>query len=242
MKDNKQFVLMNLISYASQRENLNDAQKSALLIMSTFLEFNKKGVMFDTKGGNMTVNTLQKLMGYSNRKQAVRIVSHCEDLGLVLTEKKGQDIEVTLTEAIFRCGYSNGEDYASYIKVYKKSLRELLIKMKPKDIGFLFDLLPHFHKDSHILCENPTWEGIDGMQAWSCKTIADKINIPERQVKTKMKALRSIGFLFTLLGKGEAHWISPEYASRKEEFLSVAEIEKVATLYSSNLKLDNYMF
>ncbi|EJR18258.1 hypothetical protein [Bacillus cereus] len=240
VKDNRIFSWMDTVRYIEQTKTLNDVQKGSLIIMSTFLEFDGQGRLITPDGEYLTANKLVKILGKS-RKTVNRILDNCEYAGLLFTEAIGKDRNITFTPSVFGCGHLEIQPESSYVKVFKIKVRKLVKELSLKDLGFLADLLPHFHKDSYILCENPTWNGFEGMRAYTESGLQKLFGLDKRTLNGKIKKLRACGFLMITLGRSEVYYVSPEFVSRKNKKETLEYIQKVATEYSDNFKDENLL-
>lgn len=219
----------NTVNQIATKVSLNDIQKGSMLVMSTFLELNGEGKLFDTEGGKLTINKLSKLLGKSTRT-AKRIIDECENIGALTTHKEGKETVITFTDMLYTCGKLEGEQ-TQHVKVFKVAVRNLIKVLTLKEVGFLSDLLPHFHHKSHILCNNPTWNGSDGMQVWRRKDIIEVLEYDKDFVRKAVNKFIRNGILLELKSRIDVIYLSPEIACRQASGVTLEEIEKVALQY-----------
>ncbi|KXY31204.1 hypothetical protein ACTFRO_14695 [Bacillus cereus group sp. MYBK163-2] len=238
-QDKRHFSWQNSVNQVAIKYQLNDIQKGSLLLMSTFLKNNGQGELYDTKGNHLTVNKLADLIGRS-KKQADRIVDECENIGAVTTQREGKERIITFTDMIYTCGNLEG-DNKKYAKVFKLAVRKLGSMLSLKELGFLSDLLPHFHWESHILCENPTWNGTEGMKVWRRKDIIEKLGYNRNVVTSTFRKLKDNDVILELSGKIDVIYLSPNIVSRQSDKVTLEQIEKVARSVADNLTRKSYL-
>ncbi|MGM2824269.1 hypothetical protein [Bacillus cereus group sp. Bce006] len=235
-QDKRYFVWQNTINHLAVQYSLNPIQKGALLIMSTFLENNGDGKLFDTEGSTFTVNKIAELSGMSTR-QAKRIIEECENIGALTIEKVGRNIEITFTDMLYSCGTLEKNKMDQFAKVFKLPIRELASKFSLKELGLLADLLPHFHKDSHILCDNPTWNGSEGMKVWRRKDIVEVTGHNKKFVSATITKFIRKGVMLETKSLIDVLYLHPDYVSRSDEKKILDTIKEVASGYANDSKV-----
>ncbi|PHD21294.1 hypothetical protein COF37_21395 [Bacillus wiedmannii] len=235
-KDTKHWSWQNTLMYISQRDNLTPIQRGSLLIMSTFLDNNGEGKLHDSIGGELTVIKFAKLIEKSVRT-AKRIIEECENIGALTTHKEGKETVISFTDMLYICGKLPSDKEMKYVKVFKTSVRALVKDFKLNEIGFLADVLPHFHHENHILCENPTWNGTDGMEVWRRVDIVENLHYEKKFVSaTIMKFIRN-GVMLELRGRRDVLYLHPDIARRSPEKCIPEEVEKVACSVADDPKV-----
>ncbi|MGH1054260.1 hypothetical protein ACQVUC_04150 [Bacillus paranthracis] len=220
-------------------DSLNDVQKGALLLMSTFLKRNANGETTDSKGGKFTVNKLSELTGKSTR-QAKRIVTECENIGALVTHKEGKETVITFTEMLYKCGTLKGDNRMNHIKVYQQRVREVSEKLSLKELGLLADLLAHFHWKTHILCENPTGDTQD-IKIWRRKDIIEKLRYNRKFVYDTINKFKKNRILIEISAQIDVICLSPYVVSRQAEKVTLEQIEEVAHSIADNLTSNSYL-
>ncbi|WP_208019037.1 hypothetical protein [Bacillus arachidis] len=240
LQDDKRFSWQDTINQVAIKNQLSDIQKGALLIMSTFLEFNGDGKLFDTKGGKLTVNKLAPLIRRDTRT-AKRIVTECENIGALTTHKEGKETIITFTDMLYKCGETLKGTAERFVKVYKLSVRELVGKFTLKEIGFLSDLLPHFHWKTHILCENPTEMDSNKIKVWRRKDIIEKLRYNKDFVYETMNKFKRNLVTIEISSAIDLICLSPNLVSRQEYKVTLEKIEEVAHSIADNPQGISYL-
>ncbi|GAB6594368.1 hypothetical protein C2L96_21095 [Bacillus cereus] len=231
-QDKKHFAWQNTVNQIAVKHSLSDIQKGSLLIMATFLELEGNGRATDTKGNDLTVNDFSKITGKS-RKQALRILEACENIGAITMEKEGKDIVVRFTDMLYICGKAQG-DTRQFAKLFKLSVRELIKTFSLKELGLLSDLLPHFHWKTHILCENPTETDLSNIQVWRRKDIIEKLGYSRKFVYDTMNKFKRNKATIEISSTIDVICLSPNLVSRQSDRVTLEEIEKVADSVANN--------
>ncbi|MGM1433609.1 hypothetical protein ACS2CQ_11810 [Bacillus cereus group sp. BceL295] len=226
------FSWQNYAHHVAMKESLNDVQKGALLLMSTFIKRNSEGKLIDTRGGELTVNQLAKLIEKSPR-QAKRIVTECESIGALTTRKEGKEIVITFTDMLYKCGTLEGEK-KNHVKVFQQRIREVSKELSLKELGLLADLLAHFHWKGHVLCANPTAYELDKIQAWRRQDIIERLGYNKKFVTTSMRKFKNNRILLEVSGRVDLIVMSPYIACKQAEKVTLEEIEKVADSVANN--------
>ncbi|OWT48944.1 hypothetical protein [Bacillus sp. K2I17] len=232
------FSWQNYGRHLAIEETLNDVQKGALLLMSTFIKRNSDGILIDTRGGEFTVNQLAKLTGKSPR-QAKRIVTECENIGALTTRKEGKETIITFTEMLYKCGSLEG-DKMNHVKVFQQRVREVSQDLTLKELGLLADLLAHFHWKTHILCANPTEYDMGNVQPWRVQDIVSQLGYNHKFVTASIRKFKANRILIFVSAKVDFFVMNPYIASKQAEKVTLEEIEKVADSVANNPNVKYY--
>ncbi|PHF95449.1 hypothetical protein [Bacillus wiedmannii] len=234
-QDKKHFAWQNTVNQIAVKHSLNDIQKGSLLVMATFLELEGNGRATDTKGNALTVNDFSKVTGKS-RRQAMRILEECENIGAITMEKDGKEIVIRFTDMLYICGKAQG-DNRQFVKLFKLSVRELIKTFSLKELGLLSDLLPHFHWKTHILCENPTEMELSNIQVWRRKDTIEKLGYSRKFVYDTMNKFKRNKATIEISSAIDVICLSPNLVSRQSDRVTLEEIEKVADSVANNPKV-----
>lgn len=234
-EDNTWFSWQNYARHIAIKETLNDVQKGSMLLMSTFIKRNSNGLLYDTRGGELTVNDLAKLTGKSVR-QAKRIVSECENIGALTTRKECNEIVITFTDLLYKCGNLEGEKL-NHVKVFQQRVREVSSELTLKELGLLADILAHFHYKTHILCANPNEMDTENIRPWRRQDIVEQLGYNHKFVTASMRKFKNNRILLEVSGRVDLIVMSPYIASKSAEKVTLEQIEKVADSVANNPKV-----
>jgi predicted transcriptional regulator len=230
---NEQFVRVKE-DFNKVKKLLSLEQSGMLMFLLGFVKFNEEGQLFnDSK--RMTVSDIAKLLGKSEA-QTRKVLSELEGLSLIYREKVGRNVFVSLGETFFNCGYS--EDSFKFVKVYKTRLKEIAKKLTLSEIGFLMQLLSHFHWETHLLVDNPSETDKSKLVIWSRKHIAEELGLSIDFVKRAIPKLRKVQAIVEVKSAKTGLVLAPSLVCRQEQKPSFDKI--VRTINEAGLTKENF--
>jgi hypothetical protein len=90
-----------------------------------------------------------------------------------------------------------------FVKTFTTEVKGLYNIMKPKDLGFIYKLLPYVHLATNLLCENPHEQNVSKIIPLNKAVIAKLTGIDESTVYRKLQKLKLDNmYVFAEVSKG----------------------------------------
>ncbi|MFE5390741.1 MULTISPECIES: hypothetical protein [Bacillus cereus group] len=231
-EDTRAFSWQHIMNHMEVSEHMTPNQKGALLYLATFLKIGKCGELLKKASTLTDVSKLFERTTEATRK----ILRECEKVGAVeLTKVKGR-YQITFTDLLYSCG-KRGKVKDTHVKLFKREMQDYAKKLELNELGLLADMLAYFHKDLHILCENPTEDDIEKVRVYKPTKVFEKLGYDKDFVRKALKKFNDIGITLEIKTLGiKVVCLSPEIVSRKGRMVTIADIKKVASLHRLTTK------
>lgn len=230
---NEQFVRVKG-GFEEVKKHLSLEQSGLLFFLVGFVKFNEEGKLFNNSE-RMTVSDIAKLVGKSEA-QTRKVLGELETLSLIDREKVGRKVFVSLGETFFNCGYS--EEAFKFVKVYKTRLKEIIKQLTLNEIGFLMQLIPHFHWKTHLLVDDPNENDLSKLVVWQRKNIAEELGLSIDFIKRAIPKLRKVQAIVEVKSAKTGIVLDPSLVCRQELKPTFEEI--VRTINDAGLTKENF--
>jgi hypothetical protein len=179
-------------------------------------------------------------------KNASNIIKKFEEKGFLFvtrpnsTRSKGTNYTRDIENSIYEINpkfFAKGKTAAiKFVKIYLKNFRILTQGLSPAEKGFLLNIIPFFHYDQYVLCENPNEKNIDNLIYFTRKGLAKQLKTTRENATKKIKKLKDAGILGEFDSKGTmALYIHPDLIFKKDiEFEDVGYTDLVRDLFLIN--------
>ncbi|KQX45873.1 helix-turn-helix domain-containing protein [Paenibacillus sp. Root444D2] len=180
----REFVFTDMDEIRAVIEVLNETECGRLLFLQTFVERNTNRLVKGKKP--MSKRDIKETLGlddksfgaFFNAMERYRIVISVENGGFAIND---------------RYHFSGKTDNTHVIKSFSTRVRDLYGKYDPRDLGFIFKLLPFVHYWTNTICRNPNEPEIESIEALSKQEIAEITGMNESTVYRKISRLQFDG-------------------------------------------------
>lgn len=194
---------------------LTSAQCGYLLVLSTYINYDGLIVTSERNGEAMSRNDMLAALGLreSQRSTLSEFITTCTNYGIMCETADG----LTISDAIHTRGKV---DNPNVVRSYVTRLREMARTNKPEHIGFLYKLIPHIHKHSNILCENPNEDIPSKRGKLNRKQIAEATGVSTGYVTRLTSSMtyngRSVFAKVTTATEGTFYMLNPQIFRRAD--------------------------
>ncbi|MCM2590483.1 hypothetical protein NDQ53_14365 [Rossellomorea marisflavi] len=178
--------------YSEVQKHLTLEQNGVALFMLSLMRFEKDGKLYINRN-RVSIGSLAKLLGKSDR-QLRRVIDELEKHSVVVREKEGRHVFLSMGETFFISGYSPEKFF--FVKLYKARLKEVAKKLTLSELGLLMLLTSKFHWETHLLVENPSEQDNKKLLIWKRKHIAEEFDISMDFVKRAIPKLRKVRAIY----------------------------------------------
>lgn len=204
---------MDRLPYVSDALTL--AQSGYLLILASYLSYDGVIVRSENDPEPMTTADMRQVLRLTGTKESTfyDFLDACLAYGII-TEKSGG-------YAITRQFHFKGRaDNDRVVRTFINRLRALYSEVSAHDIGILYRLIPHIHKESNILCANPEEPVPSKVRKLNRKQLAEvvgvKPDIVTRAVKRMIFDGHSVFAKVTTATDGTFYMLNPSVFRRKD--------------------------
>ncbi|MYL65442.1 hypothetical protein GLW07_18955 [Bacillus hwajinpoensis] len=190
-RTNEQFIMVKE-RYKDVKIHLSLEQNGVLMFMVSLMKHNSEGLLFHNSK-KVGFSELANLIGKSER-QVTRVIEELEKLSLVVREKDGRKVVLSLGENFFHSGYSDGS--FKFVKLYKTRLKEIAQNLSLSELGLLMYMVSHFHYDINLLVDNPQEKDKSKLLIWKRKHVAEEFDVSIDFVKRAFPKLRKVRAIY----------------------------------------------
>lgn len=207
------FNVMDKMPYVG--DVLTSAQCGYLLVLSTYVDYDGLIVTSERNGEAMSRNHMLSVLGLkeSQRSTLSEFINACLCYGIM----KETDDGLVISSAIHTKGKVSTPNV---VRSYVTRLRDMARTNKPEHIGFLYKLIPHIHKHSNILCENPNEDIPSKRGKLNRKQIAEATGVSvgyvSRLTSTMTYNSRSVFAKITTATEGTFYMLNPQIFRRAD--------------------------
>lgn len=207
------FNVMDKMPYVG--DVLTSAQCGYLLVLSTYLNYDGLIVTSERDGEAMSRKDMLAALGLreSQRSTLSEFITTCMNYGIMCETAEG----LTISDAIHTRGKV---DNPNVVRSYVTRLREMARTNKPEHVGFLYKLIPHIHKHSNILCENPNEDIPSKRGKLNRKQIAEATGVSTGYVTRLTSTMtyngRSVFAKVTTATEGTFYMLNPQIFRRAD--------------------------
>ncbi|WJH34279.1 winged helix-turn-helix domain-containing protein [Paenibacillus sp. CC-CFT747] len=177
----REFVFTDMVEIRAVIEVLNETDCGRLLFLQTFVERNTNRLVKGKKP--MSKRDLKDTLGLDDKSfRSFFDAMACYEI--IISSSDGS----YAINAQFH--FSGKTDNTKVIKSFSTRVRDLYRKYDPRDLGFIYKLLPFVHYWTNTICRNPNELEIERIEALSKKEIAEITGMDESTVYRKISRLQ----------------------------------------------------
>lgn len=188
-------------------------QLGALIKLLPFMRMNHGGKLIFKGGQGMTINEIQEVINKSKR-QTRDLVKALVKVGVVLRKKEGRTYIHFISEKYHTMGKTHE---IPFTKLFNRFARLKLEKLTLQEAGLLYLVLPYFHKDTYLLCNNPYEIDRDLIDPMTREELAALLKMDVRTVSRYMNSLVRHGIVMRVSAYNVVNFIvHPDFMFRSD--------------------------
>lgn len=204
---------MDRLPYVSNALTL--AQSGYLLILASYLSFDGVIVRSENDPEPMSTADMRAVLRLTGTKESTfyDFLDACMNYGIITKTDGGYAIT---RQFHFKGKASNDR----VVRTFISRLRAMYSDVSAHDIGILYRLIPHIHKESNILCANPEEPVPSNVRKFNRKQLAEAVgvepDIVTRAVKRMIFDGHSVFAKVTTATDGTFYMLNPNVFRRKD--------------------------
>ncbi|MFD1357640.1 hypothetical protein ACFQ4X_06955 [Fictibacillus halophilus] len=212
--------------------HLTLTQCGYLLHILTFMNLDKEGYLI-AEEQFLTQKKICEQLGIKGRARQSELFKTLITCGLIV--KEGQKIKIS--EKYHAMGETTKKKFA---KLHLESTRQLFKKLKHREVGMIYKLLPYVNRKYGVICSNPEEEEMGKIHFLSQDELAELVVEDERTISKSMKALdQASAALVIKAGKTDNFIIHPDFVMRmkwshREALLTFFQLNEAKRKYARN--------
>lgn len=189
------FTFTNMEGIREVIRTLDDKYCGYLLFLQCFLDYDGVLVKGQKQKIPMTKVDIAQTLGLKER--AFR------DFFKTLTEYNVLLIENNVFKINGEYHWKGSAKVERYIKTFTTEVKKLFGIFKPKDLGFIYKLLPYVHFETNLLCENPHERDLSKIRPLNKSDIAEVVGVDASTAFRKIQKIKlNDMYVFAEVSKG----------------------------------------